>query len=196
PPPPRHARGAACLSPPPAAAQFSCSGPDRERGVSRPPASAHVAVARCIASRGDHQPARPALPCSPVPDIEPEAIAPSSVPVVCPRRLSPPHVVGCGALDRPQGRRRLCALPQGQDQVRVRKRARAVQELCKGHARVLSALGEHGPSPRPEPSPPRCRAPPSARQPPGPRRRCLRRQTARGGLRLLGQARPGRRLGE
>lgn len=91
-----------------------------------------------------------------------------------PRRPLTRHVVGSGALDSPEGRRRLCALPQGQDQVRLRKRSRAVQKLRKGHARVLSALGEHGPSPRPE----SCasleqRPPPSSRQPPGLRRRCL-----------------------
>lgn len=84
-----------------------------------------------------------------------------------------PHVVGRGSLNRPQGRRRLCALPQGQDQVRLRKWPRALQELRKGHARVLSALGEHGSPSRPEPCSPRKHAAPSARQPPGLRRRRL-----------------------
>lgn len=83
------------------------------------------------------------------------------------------HVVRRRALHCPQGRRRLCALPQGQDKVRVRKRARAVQKLRKGHARVLFAVGEHGPSPRPEPSAPYRSPSPCARRFAGLRARCL-----------------------
>lgn len=103
------------------------------------------------------------------------------------------HVLGRRALHRPQGRRRLCSLPQGQDKVRLRKRPRALQELRQGHARVLSALGEHGAPPRTEPSATRQqqRPPPCARFSPGRRRRCHRRQAARSGL-DLGQARPSR----
>ena len=76
------------------------------------------------------------------------------------------------ALYRPQGRRRLRALPQRQDQMRLRNWPRSLQELRKGHARVLSTLGEHGPSPRPEPAS-FWRSPSRARRTPGPRPRWL-----------------------
>lgn len=95
------------------------------------------------------------------------------LPIPCHTRRIAQHVLRRGSIHRPQSRRRLCALPQGQDQVRVRKRARALQKLRKRHARVLSALGEHGPSPRPEPSAPYRSASPSARRFAGVRARCL-----------------------
>lgn len=89
-------------------------------------------------------------------------------------------VVGCrqnvfrrGSLHCSQGRRRLCALPQGQDQVCVRKRARTLQKLRKGHARMLSALREHGSSSRPESSSPCQRSSSCSRESAGRRARCF-----------------------
>lgn len=54
------------------------------------------------------------------------------------------HHVGC-ARDGPQSRRRLCSLSQRQDQMRLRKWSRPVQELRKRPARVLSAFRIHEP---------------------------------------------------
>jgi hypothetical protein len=75
------------------------------------------------------------------------------------------------------------ALPQGQDQVRLREWPRPVQKLRKGHARVLSALRVHGPSSWPESCATHERTSPSAREPSGLRRRHhARRSSARGHL--------------
>lgn len=52
--------------------------------------------------------------------------------------------------DGPARRRRLCSLSQGQNQMRLRKWSRSLQELRKGHARLLPALRLH------EPRWPRC----------------------------------------
>jgi hypothetical protein len=94
------------------------------------------------------------------------------------------HVDRRGSLYRPQGRWRVCPLPQGQDQVRLRQWPRSLQELRQGHARMLSALGEHGSSSRPHPGSSLQRAAGTSRVSPGLRRcRRFRCQTASSRLR-------------
>lgn len=84
------------------------------------------------------------------------------------------HVFGRrGTLNRPQGGRRLRSLPQRQDQVRLREWPRSMQKLCKGNARLLPPLGEHGSSSWPEPGSSRKRPSPSTRQSAGLRGRSL-----------------------
>jgi hypothetical protein len=75
--------------------------------------------------------------------------------------------------------------------VRLRERTRALQELRKGHARVLPSVGEHGASSRPEPSSSFQPSPTFSRQLAGLRLRQLRLQTARCGF-WSHQARSGR----
>ncbi len=89
-------------------------------------------------------------------------------------REHPRNHVRRHSLDRPQGRRSLRALPQGQDKVRLRSRAQpTVQKLLKGYARLLSSIRERRPPQRPESCSSYQPVAPVARQSPGLRVRVL-----------------------
>lgn len=90
------------------------------------------------------QPAPPFFACETRPGFISPPTTPRKPDLIAKHPSTIKHGVG-RAIDSPSRRRRLRALSERQDQMRLRERPIAVQELCKGYARMLSALGVHEP---------------------------------------------------